>query len=600
MSWRMPPTLEPKPAALAAAKPLPTRPGSVDFLSPCPKLGGWLLGGWLALSWGEAADAPEATLELSDASCSGAALLGLFPREDVRAFGTGFVLFLPEGEASPGGELRALHLRAPGRAVRLTPTPQLLRLSEADAVARVRLQLGQAPRSAQRTALLALFARPVFKGEDTLAALPCPVFIETDAAILCPPGGLVVRGWFADPFRQVAAIHVRSGGRRVRLDLDQAIAIARPDARESLARAHPDIPERCGFMAFLPGLAALGEPYVYEIETLSGAVGFKRLPPVRSPGLTAIREVLSVFDLRYQEMVAGFDRVAGPAVAAMNAFRLAPPPQVRELAFGTPPAAPACSIVVPLYGRIDFMEYQLADFARTLPAEYELIYVLDDPPRLRAAEALAAACLARFGRPFRLVCPDRNMGYAPANNIGLAHATAPYVCFLNSDVFPLAPDWLDSMLATAAADAAIGIVGALLLFEDGTVQHEGCAYETLAEFGGWRFPRHPNKGRLPEGAPCVVPVQAVTGACMVMRTELARRLGGFDEGYVIGDFEDADLCCKVQEAGLSCVVDRRARLYHLERQSQGGQHAQARLNLTLYNAWRFQSRWPQPGQVAAG
>jgi hypothetical protein len=35
-------------------------------------------------------------------------------------------------------------------------------------------------------------------------------------------------------------------------------------------------------------------------------------------------------------------------------------------------------------------------------------------------------------------------------------------------------------------------------------------------------------------------------------------------------------------------VDRRAQLYHLERQSQGAQQTAWRLNLTLFNAWRFQ------------
>jgi GT2 family glycosyltransferase len=241
------------------------------------------------------------------------------------------------------------------------------------------------------------------------------------------------------------------------------------------------------------------------------------------------------------------------------------------------------------------MEYQLAIFARTLPRGTELIYVLDDPSLLRAAENLATACLSRFGLPFRLLALSANVGYAPANNIGLAHARADKICFLNSDVFPKRADWLSNMLATLASDTRIGIVGALLLYEDDTIQHEGCAFESLPEFGFWQFSLHPNKGRMPGTDERVAQVEAVTGACLMMRTDLARALGGFDEGYVIGDFEDADLCRKVQARGLTCVVDRRAQLYHLERQSQGGQKVAWRLNLTLYNAWRFQARW----QVAA-
>ena len=135
------------------------------------------------------------------------------------------------------------------------------------------------------------------------------------------------------------------------------------------------------------------------------------------------------------------------------------------------------------------------------------------------------------------------------------------------------------------------MVGALLVFEDETVQHEGCSYEILPEFAGWTFSLHPRKGRFPSDDDGIAPADAITGACLMMPTALARTVGGLDEGYVIGDFEDVDLCRKAQAMGRQCVVDRRARLYHLERQSQGGQQSFWRLNLTLYNAWRFQNRW---------
>jgi GT2 family glycosyltransferase len=156
---------------------------------------------------------------------------------------------------------------------------------------------------------------------------------------------------------------------------------------------------------------------------------------------------------------------------------------------------------------------------------------------------------------------------------------------------PDEPAWLEYMLQTAEGDQEIGIVGALLVFEDGTIQHDGCSYEQMPELGNWVFCVHPDKGMMPPKMLQVHEVASVTGACMVMRAELARRVGGFDEGYVIGDFEDADLCEKVKAAGFSCVVDQRARLYHVERQSMGNQAASWRFNLTLYNAWRFQNRW---------
>jgi len=82
---------------------------------------------------------------------------------------------------------------------------------------------------------------------------------------------------------------------------------------------------------------------------------------------------------------------------------------------------------------------------------------------------------------------------------------------------------------------------------------------------------------------------------MVMSRSLAEELGGFGEEYIIGDFEDSDLCLKAKARGLSCAVDMSVQLYHLERQSQGSPNDGWRMNLTLYNAWVHQRRWLKAG-----
>jgi GT2 family glycosyltransferase len=76
-----------------------------------------------------------------------------------------------------------------------------------------------------------------------------------------------------------------------------------------------------------------------------------------------------------------------------------------------------------------------------------------------------------------------------------------------------------------------------------------------------------------------------------MRRSFALAIGGFDEDYVIGDFEDSDLCLKIHQAGRLCAVDQDVRLYHLERKSQATSGNRWRQNMTLYNAWRHQRRW---------
>jgi GT2 family glycosyltransferase len=94
-----------------------------------------------------------------------------------------------------------------------------------------------------------------------------------------------------------------------------------------------------------------------------------------------------------------------------------------------------------------------------------------------------------------------------------------------------------------------------------------------------------------DAAEALAEAEAVTGACMVLRADLARELGGFDEDYAIGDFEDTDLCLRVRRKGLRCAVERRARLFHLERQSQVTPDKMWRFHVTLLNAWTHTGRW---------
>jgi GT2 family glycosyltransferase len=260
--------------------------------------------------------------------------------------------------------------------------------------------------------------------------------------------------------------------------------------------------------------------------------------------------------------------------------------------FGRVNAFPRFSVIIPLYGRLDFVEYQMAFFSSHPSSfDYEFIYVLDDPPKRREAERLFNSVYARFRIPFRALLMEQNAGYAPANNVGLRDARGTYICFLNSDVFPGPPDWLEQLARRLEANPDLGTVGPLLLYGDGSVQHEGMIFKRLPEFGNWLFPDHPRKGMKPAPVSGLRRHIAVTGACMLLRRDLAQELGGFDESYVIGDFEDTDLCLRLHRMGLDCAVDLDVQLYHLERKSQASSAQTWRMNMTLYYAWLHQQRW---------
>jgi GT2 family glycosyltransferase len=568
--------------------------GYIDFYGHAGAAGGWIFSGWCTSRWPEAAAGRSIVAHFEHGRVAAEALTCWYERPDLGGKGIGVVIFLRAGGRTLG-ELVGLEVTASGRSLRLIPVRPVAHLREADVIGRVRPNvLGGSGVDRQR--LSSLLARRVYAGADTLGTLPVPVHLEVDETVLAPPDGLVTLGWFLDPTDAVAAIRVRSGILASEPLSERWIRTERADVVSAFAEKYGALDARCGFVAVGRSCVAEDDALYAEVELKSGETGYKPLPrPVRS-GNPAMRRVLESVVLAPDEIQGAFDRVLGPPLVAINRARLARPRKHAEITFGTPNPEPVCSVIVPLYGRIDFVMYQLALFSECRSWDaHELIYVLDDPPRKRELLDLAHSAHRRFGMPFRVVAIDENLGYGPANNVGLSYARGEFVCYLNSDVMPEEKRWLDLMVGDLRADPGLGMVGGLLLFEDGSVQHDGLTFERLPQLANWPFPMHPGKGRrLRAGAPDLEDAAAVTGACMVLRRELAQELGGFDEEYAIGDFEDSDLCMRIQAKGLRCAVDRRARLFHLERQSQVTPDRMWRMYVTLLNAWTHTNRWFAP------
>ena len=176
---------------------------------------------------------------------------------------------------------------------------------------------------------------------------------------------------------------------------------------------------------------------------------------------------------------------------------------------------------------------------------------------------------------------SQNVGYSKGMNLGLAKATAPYVCFLNNDIL-VPPGWLEELLAIAESDPSIGSVNpASNTF--GIQPTDGSDWTELAES------RAPLRDRWME-------VSYGEGFCLLAKRELLTRLGGFDEKtYGQFYFEDADLGRRIQAMGLKCVMAEGAYVWHIGGQSAS--HLPDRLRLFQENERRFLARWGKGERV---
>ena len=169
-----------------------------------------------------------------------------------------------------------------------------------------------------------------------------------------------------------------------------------------------------------------------------------------------------------------------------------------------------------------------------------------------AGVAANRAVVARHphARHLRLDVPR---DYAAANEHAIAEVATDWMLLLNDDVLPVDDRWLDRMLA--AADAGTVAVGAQLVHGsrgllggahvDGTVQHAGIGFVLD---GPLARPVHLGRGSTPLVVDEVRDVPAATAACLLVRTDAHRAVGGLHDGFAYGS-EDVDLCLRLAEVG---------------------------------------------------
>jgi len=282
-----------------------------------------------------------------------------------------------------------------------------------------------------------------------------------------------------------------------------------------------------------------------------------------------------------EETIAAYEEVlASRGSAQAGPHRIFEPSETQRRREPPRDRAIDVSIVIPVYNNLHLTRTCLEKVREnTSGAAYEVIVVENgstDGTReflLREQEA---------GR-LRAIVNDANLGFARACNMGAREARGRYVVFLNNDTEPLW-GWLQALVEKAEEDEAIAAVGAKLLYPNGTVQHAGVVF--LPDGYYPITPVHVYQG-FSKDAPQVNrrrEVQAVTGACMLVRRDVFLSLGGFDEEFRNG-YEDVDFCLRVREAGYRVVYIPEAEVVHHESKTPG-RHDRAHENIVhLHRKW---------------
>lgn len=181
----------------------------------------------------------------------------------------------------------------------------------------------------------------------------------------------------------------------------------------------------------------------------------------------------------------------------------------------------------------------------------------------------------------RLVHIDKNLNFSLGNNVGFTFAQGNLSVFLNNDTY-VTNGWLDELIKPLK-NPRIGAVQPVLLYPDNTIQSAGIVFSNKSNLG---YGIYVGKGFRSVVANRSRKVQAVTGACLAIRSSDFAKLRGFDVGFVNGQ-EDVDICLRLLQGGgrKYNYVTSNSRVYHDEGKTPG------RGRRVAFNRKVFVDRW---------
>lgn len=201
---------------------------------------------------------------------------------------------------------------------------------------------------------------------------------------------------------------------------------------------------------------------------------------------------------------------------------------------------------------------------KTVSESVDILAVDDGSPDQSLVDGFAAGLERYEGE---MVRKEENTGFAKTVNVGLRRALneGRDAVLLNADMEITTPGWLKLFQKTHDNhDRPAAVVGALLLYPNGLIQHAGVYFSLLTRAFDHMYKFGP--GNLPDAQKSRV--CPVTGAFQFIRLSTLEQVGLYDEEFFMG-WEDVDYCVRVFQHSLQCVYQPRVRGYHFEMMFRG-------------------------------
>ena len=241
---------------------------------------------------------------------------------------------------------------------------------------------------------------------------------------------------------------------------------------------------------------------------------------------------------------------------------------------------PDVSIIIPVYNQFSYTYNCLKSIAKNSgEINYEVI-IADD----RSSDLTEHIKKAVSG--IKVIRNKENLRFLLNCNNATKSAKGKYILFLNNDT-QVMEGWLQPLVELIERNDKIGMVGSKLIYPDGRLQEAGGILwndGSAWNYGHLDDPTKPEYNYVKEA-------DYISGAAIMIRADLWKQLGGFDERFAPAYCEDSDLAFQVRAAGYKVMFQPKSVVIHFEGISNGTDTNSGQKSYQVINSQKFHDKW---------
>lgn len=246
---------------------------------------------------------------------------------------------------------------------------------------------------------------------------------------------------------------------------------------------------------------------------------------------------------------------------------------------------PRVSVIVLTYNNLSFTKACLESLEAHSDYPGLEVIVVDNASSDGSREFLGdwARQRSAAGHERRLLLNDANLGFAAGNNVGLRVASGEVLVMLNNDTY-VTPGWVRTLCNHLRRNPRLGLVGPVTnnIGNEARIEIDYADMTQMIANAGRYTRKHPG---------CEHPMATVAFFCVAMPRAVYQQLGGLDEDFGQGFFEDDDYCRRAEAAGWAIACAEDVFVHHHLSASFNQVKPEGRAELFRRNKAIYEAKW---------